>query len=131
MPQQETLRTALAMGADRAIHVNTDQQLEPLAVAKLLAAVARREQPSLCILGKQAIDGDNNQTVGSCTGQQAGSQECRLGDWARSRCLGRTMQLAIQADAAMACPNALLIALTSTTVMFGHCVYQLTLLTFV
>lgn len=59
---QETLRTALAMGADRAIHVSTEQQLEPLAVAKLLAALARREQPLLCLLGKQAIDGDNNQT---------------------------------------------------------------------
>ncbi|KAF6246280.1 hypothetical protein COO60DRAFT_1707605 [Scenedesmus sp. NREL 46B-D3] len=59
---QETLRTALAMGADRAIHISTDQQLEPLAVAKLLAALAHREQPRLCLLGKQAIDGDNNQT---------------------------------------------------------------------
>jgi hypothetical protein len=60
---QETLRTALAMGADRAIHISTEQQLEPLAVAKLLAALAQREQPRLCLLGKQAIDGDNNQTV--------------------------------------------------------------------
>jgi electron transfer flavoprotein beta subunit len=59
---QETLRTALAMGADRAIHVQTDAPLEPLAVAKLLKEVALREQPGLIITGKQAIDDDCNQT---------------------------------------------------------------------
>ena len=59
---QETLRTALAIGADRAILVETAQLLEPLAVAKLLKAVAEREQPQLIILGKQAIDDDCNQT---------------------------------------------------------------------
>jgi electron transfer flavoprotein beta subunit len=59
---QETLRTALAIGADRAILVETDVELQPLAVAKLLAAVAEREQPQLVILGKQAIDDDANQT---------------------------------------------------------------------
>jgi len=59
---QETLRTALAIGADRAILVETDVELQPLAVAKLLAAVARKESPSLVILGKQAIDDDANQT---------------------------------------------------------------------
>ncbi|MBV8464552.1 MAG: electron transfer flavoprotein subunit beta/FixA family protein [Burkholderiales bacterium] len=59
---EETLRTALAMGADRAIHVETDVALQPLAVAKLLKAVADREQPQLVILGKQAIDDDANQT---------------------------------------------------------------------
>jgi electron transfer flavoprotein beta subunit len=59
---QETLRTALAMGADRAIHVQTDAELQPLAVAKLLKAVVEREQPGLVILGKQAIDDDSNQT---------------------------------------------------------------------
>ncbi|MBC6445550.1 MAG: electron transfer flavoprotein subunit beta/FixA family protein [Alphaproteobacteria bacterium GM202ARS2] len=59
---QETLRTALAMGADRAIHVQTDDELQPLAVAKLLKAVVEREQPGLVILGKQAIDDDSNQT---------------------------------------------------------------------
>ena len=59
---QDQLRTALAMGADRGIHVLTDAELEPLAVAKLLAALARREEPALCLLGKQAIDGDNNHT---------------------------------------------------------------------
>jgi len=59
---EETLRTALAMGADRAIHVETDAQLQPLAVAKLLKAVADKEQPQLIILGKQAIDDDANQT---------------------------------------------------------------------
>jgi electron transfer flavoprotein beta subunit len=59
---QETLRTALAMGADRAILIQTDDDLEPLAVAKLLAKVAEEEQPGLVILGKQAIDDDSNQT---------------------------------------------------------------------
>ncbi len=60
---EETLRTALAMGADRAVHVETDAKLEPLAVAKLLQAVAAKEQPQLLILGKQAIDDDANQTA--------------------------------------------------------------------
>lgn len=59
---QETLRTALAMGLDRAILVESDDELQPLAVAKLLAAVVKREQPDLIIMGKQAIDDDNNQT---------------------------------------------------------------------
>lgn len=59
---QETIRTALAMGADRGILVQTDVELQPLAVAKLLQAIVQREQPSLAILGKQAIDDDNNQT---------------------------------------------------------------------
>jgi electron transfer flavoprotein beta subunit len=60
---QETLRTALAMGADRAVHVQTDAELQPLAVAKLLSRVVEREQPGLVILGKQAIDDDSNQTA--------------------------------------------------------------------
>jgi electron transfer flavoprotein beta subunit len=59
---QETLRTALAMGADRAILVVADFSIEPLAVAKLLKAIADEEQPGLVILGKQAIDDDANQT---------------------------------------------------------------------
>ncbi|MEK9210870.1 electron transfer flavoprotein subunit beta/FixA family protein [Sphingomonas sp. 2378] len=59
---QETLRTALAMGADRAILVTSDQKVEPLGVAKILAKIVEEEQPSLVILGKQAIDDDNNQT---------------------------------------------------------------------
>ena len=59
---QETLRTALAMGADRAILIQSDDDVEPLAVAKLLAKVAEEEQPGLIILGKQAIDDDSNQT---------------------------------------------------------------------
>ncbi len=59
---QETLRTALAMGADRAILVETDAELQPLAVAKLLGALAAKEGPGLVILGKQAIDDDANQT---------------------------------------------------------------------
>ena len=59
---QETLRTALAMGADRAILVQTDDKVEPLGVAKLLKAIVEAEQPQLVILGKQAIDDDCNQT---------------------------------------------------------------------
>ncbi|MGA8032171.1 MAG: electron transfer flavoprotein subunit beta/FixA family protein [Casimicrobiaceae bacterium] len=59
---QETLRTALALGADRAILVQTDAELQPLAVAKLLRAVVQKESPQLVILGKQAIDDDANQT---------------------------------------------------------------------
>jgi electron transfer flavoprotein beta subunit len=59
---QETLRTALAIGADRAILVETDVELQPLAVAKLLQAIAVKEKPQLVILGKQAIDDDANQT---------------------------------------------------------------------
>ncbi|NKB48302.1 MAG: electron transfer flavoprotein subunit beta/FixA family protein [Alphaproteobacteria bacterium] len=59
---QETIRTALAMGADRGIHVKSDEDLEPLAVAKLLKAIVDKESPELVILGKQAIDDDSNQT---------------------------------------------------------------------
>lgn len=59
---QETIRTALAMGADRGILVETDAELEPLAVAKLLKAITEKENPDLVILGKQAIDDDCNQT---------------------------------------------------------------------
>jgi electron transfer flavoprotein beta subunit len=59
---QETLRTSLAMGADRAILIQTDQDLEPLAVAKVLRAIIAEENPDLVLMGKQAIDGDNNAT---------------------------------------------------------------------
>ena len=59
---QETLRTALAIGADRAILVETDVELQPLAVAKLLKAICAKESPQIVILGKQAIDDDSNQT---------------------------------------------------------------------
>jgi electron transfer flavoprotein beta subunit len=59
---QETLRTALAIGADRAILVETDVELQPLAVAKLLCSIVQKEAPGLVILGKQAIDDDSNQT---------------------------------------------------------------------
>ena len=58
----ETLRTALAMGADRGILVKTDDQVEPLAVAKILKGIADAEQPGLIVVGKQAIDDDSNQT---------------------------------------------------------------------
>ncbi len=59
---QQQLRTGLAMGADRAIQVDTDQDLQPLAVAKAFLAIAEKEQPGLVIVGKQAIDDDNSQT---------------------------------------------------------------------
>ncbi len=59
---QETLRTALAMGADRAILIQTDEEVEPLGVAKILAKIAEEEHPGMVILGKQAIDDDSNQT---------------------------------------------------------------------
>ena len=73
---QEQLRTSLALGADRAILVETDVSPEPLAVAKLLKAVIEKESPELIILGKQAIDGDNNQTgqmLGALTGMPQGT----------------------------------------------------------
>ena len=73
---QETLRTALAMGADRAILVTSDEKVEPLGVAKILAKIAEEEQPQLIILGKQAIDDDNNQTgqmLGALTGWGQGT----------------------------------------------------------
>jgi electron transfer flavoprotein beta subunit len=59
---QETLRTALAMGADRAILVKTDEEVEPLAIAKILKAVIEQEDPKIVLMGKQAIDDDCNQT---------------------------------------------------------------------
>lgn len=62
LQSQETLRTAMAIGADRAVLVETDVELQPLAVAKLLKAITDKEQPQLIILGKQAIDDDANQT---------------------------------------------------------------------
>jgi electron transfer flavoprotein beta subunit len=73
---QEQIRTALALGADRGIHVETSEELQPLAVAKLLKAVVDQEQPQLVILGKQSIDGDNNQTgqmLGALTGMPQGT----------------------------------------------------------
>lgn len=69
---QETLRTAMAIGADRAILVETNEELQPLAVAKLLKAVADKEQPGMVIVGKQAIDDDCNQT---------GQMLAALADW--------------------------------------------------
>jgi electron transfer flavoprotein beta subunit len=69
---QDTLRTALALGADRAILVETEAELQPLAVAKLLSALCGKEQPSLVILGKQAIDDDAN---------QVGQMLAALNDW--------------------------------------------------
>jgi electron transfer flavoprotein beta subunit len=73
---QDTLRTALAMGADRAILIQTDAEVEPLAVAKLLKAVVDEEAPGIVLLGKQAIDDDSNQTgqmLAALTGRPQGT----------------------------------------------------------
>ena len=73
---QETLRTALAMGADRAILMQTDAEVEPLAVAKILKAIVDEEQPGLVVMGKQAIDDDSNQTgqmLAALTGRPQGT----------------------------------------------------------
>ena len=59
---QEQLRTALALGADRAILVETELEVEPLGISKVLKAIVEKESPNLIVMGKQAIDGDNNQT---------------------------------------------------------------------
>jgi electron transfer flavoprotein beta subunit len=73
---QETIRTALAMGADRGILIQTDVELQPLAVAKLLKAVVDKENPEICILGKQAIDDDANQTGQMLSALLGWSQGC-------------------------------------------------------
>lgn len=73
---QEQIRTALALGADRGIHVKTDEAVEPLGVAKCLKQVCEQESPEMIILGKQAIDDDNNQTgqiLGALTGYAQGT----------------------------------------------------------
>jgi len=73
---QEQVRTALALGADRGILVESDEDLQPLAIAKMLKALVEKESPDLVILGKQAIDGDNNQTgqmLGALTGLPQGT----------------------------------------------------------
>ncbi|MGC3873052.1 electron transfer flavoprotein subunit beta/FixA family protein [Halomonas sp. GXIMD04776] len=78
---QEQLRTALALGADRAIHIETDERVDSLAVAKLLKQVIDEEQPQLTILGKQAIDTDNNQTgqmLAALTGLSQGTFASKL-----------------------------------------------------
>jgi electron transfer flavoprotein beta subunit len=82
---QEQIRTALALGADRGIHVEAEGRPEPLEVAKLLKGVITAESPDLIILGKQSIDGDNNQTgqmLGALTGMGQGTfaSEVRVGD---------------------------------------------------
>lgn len=78
---QEQLRTALALGADRAIQVETDSMPDPLSVAKLLKAVIAKEEPDLVIMGKQSIDADNNQTgqmLGALTGMPQGTFASKL-----------------------------------------------------
>ena len=78
---QDTLRTALAMGADRAILVETDAELQPLAVAKLFKAIVEKELPELVIVGKQAIDDDSNQTgqmLAALLGWAQGTFACKV-----------------------------------------------------
>ncbi|MEC8428234.1 MAG: electron transfer flavoprotein subunit beta/FixA family protein [Pseudomonadota bacterium] len=73
---QEQIRTAMALGADRGILVETDAELQPLAVAKCLKAIVEKESPDMIIMGKQSIDGDNNQTgqmLGALTGMPQGT----------------------------------------------------------
>ena len=84
---QEQIRTALALGADRGIHVEVEGKPEPLAIAKLLKGVVAQENPDLVIMGKQSIDGDNNQTgqmLGALTGMGQGTfaSELKIGDGA-------------------------------------------------
>ncbi len=88
---QETLRKGLAMGADKAIHVNTNSALQPLAVAKVLHKIVSDEQPQLILLGKQSISGDNNQT---------GQMLAALLDWPQATFIS---DLAIEADIATVC----------------------------
>ena len=79
---QETIRTALAMGADRGILVKTEDDMEPLGIAKVLKAVVEEEKPDMVILGKQAIDGDNNQTgqmLAALLGWSQGTFASKLG----------------------------------------------------
>ena len=82
---QEQIRTALALGADRGIHVDVEGRVEPLSVAKLLKAIVEQESPDLVIMGKQSIDGDNNQTgqmLGALTGMGQGTfaSEVKVGE---------------------------------------------------
>ena len=84
---QEQIRTALALGADRGIHVEVESKPEPLAIAKLLKGVIDQESPDIVIMGKQSIDGDNNQTgqmLGALTGMGQGTfaSEVKIGDGA-------------------------------------------------
>lgn len=79
---QEQIRTALALGADRGIHVETEEDIQPLAAAKLLKAIVDKEQPQLVILGKQSIDNDNNQTgqmLAALTGMPQGTFASEVG----------------------------------------------------
>ncbi|MFD2190132.1 electron transfer flavoprotein subunit beta/FixA family protein [Pistricoccus aurantiacus] len=92
---QEQLRTALALGADRAIHIQTDERVESLAVAKLLKQVVDEEQPNLVMLGKQAIDTDNNQTgqmLAALTGLPQGTFASKV------EIEGETLQLTREID---------------------------------
>lgn len=96
---QETLRTALAMGADRAIHVDSEEELQPLAVAKLLKAIVEKEKPDMVILGKQAIDDDSNQT---------GQMLAGLLNWPQVNSSYLTAESAVDTSIASPSPCALL-----------------------
>lgn len=108
---QETLRTALAIGADRAIHLKTDIAIEPLAVAKLLAAIVEKESPELVILGKQAIDDDSNQT---------GQMLAALLDWpqgtfaSKVKLDGKTLALTRETDSGLETLSLTLPAIITT-----------------
>ena len=100
---QEQLRGALALGADRALHINTEYNLEPLAIAKVLQRLVAQEQPQLVLLGKQSIDNDNNQTgqmlaalCGYPQGTFASHIDCKAGEvWVTRELDGGLQTLAL------------------------------------
>lgn len=108
---QETIRTALAMGADRGILLETDELLEPLAIAKLFKHVVEQESPGLVILGKQAIDGDNNQTgqmLSAITGMSQGTFASKV------ELNGDTAKITREVDAGLESINVTLPAVLTT-----------------
>ncbi len=108
---QETIRTALAMGADRGILLETDELLEPLAIAKLFKHVVEQESPGLVILGKQAIDGDNNQTgqmLSAITGMAQGTFASKV------ELNGDTAKITREVDAGLESINVTLPAVLTT-----------------
>ncbi|MDT8894078.1 electron transfer flavoprotein subunit beta/FixA family protein [Halomonas sp. I1] len=108
---QEQLRTALALGADRAVHVQTDERVESLGAAKVLAKVVEEEQPGLVILGKQAIDSDNNQTgqmLAALTGRAQGTFASEL------KVEGDTLQVTREIDGGLQTLSLALPAVVTT-----------------
>jgi len=108
---QETLRTALAMGADRAILVETEEAVEPLGVAKILKAIVDEEQPGLVVMGKQAIDDDSNQTgqmLAALTGRPQGTFASKV------EVAGDSVTVTREVDAGLETVNLALPAIVTT-----------------